>query len=335
MRVFAAILSFLIFAATGEGHAHESRPLLVEIIERAPNTFVVTWKVPPSALDVTSPGVVMPQECRASAPASGTRLVRRQLFRCSGDLSGREISIGFPGYNPSISTMFQIRRLSGEKHTAIRSPEAPRWRIPERETTTGVALEYLQLGVEHILKGYDHLLFVACLIFIAGTWRRILVTITGFTIAHSLTLALAALDIVRIPVPPVEAVIALSIVLLATEIARRQHDTLTWRYPIAVSMSFGLLHGFGFASVLNEIGLPQTEIVAALLFFNLGVEVGQIVFVLATMAFVLLPVLAGVSKMVATDRDGIMPRAMSLPVAYIVGSLSAYWTIERVAGFAT
>ena len=138
---------------------------------------------------------------------------------------------------------------------------------------------YLVFGVEHILSGMDHLLFIACLIFIAGTWRRILVTITGFTIAHSLTLTLSALELIRLPVPPIEATIALSIVFLAREIALDRRDTLTWRYPIAVSAGFGLLHGLGFASALKDIGLPQTEIPAALLAFNVGVEIGQIMFV--------------------------------------------------------
>ncbi len=116
---------------------------------------------------------------------------------------------------------------------------------------------------------------------IAGTWRRILITITGFTIAHSITLALSALGLVRVPIPAVEAAIALSIVFLAVEIVRGDKTSLTYRYPIAVSSSFGLLHGFGFAAVLGETGLPQTEIPAALLFFNVGVELGQIAFVLA------------------------------------------------------
>ena len=157
---------------------------------------------------------------------------------------------------------------------------------------------------------------------------------TGFTVAHSITLALAALNLVRVPVPPVEAAIALSIVFLATEIARDRHDTLTWRYPIAVAGSFGLLHGFGFASVLNEIGLPQTEIPAALLFFNVGVEVGQILFV---------SVIVGVGGALAAfgliqrdgsiGNEGVIPLRFTRPAAYIAGSLAAYWMIDRVVGF--
>ena len=208
------------------------------------------------------------------------------------------------------------------------------WRVPDKESTASVAKQHLVLGIDHILKGYDHLLFVACLMFIAGTWRRILVTITGFTVAHSITLALAALDVVRVPVPPVEATIALSIVFLATEIARDRRDTLTWRFPIAVSGSFGLLHGFGFASVLGEIGLPQTEVPVALLFFNIGVEVGQVLFVAALIvAIFALNKLYIASRMKTSDAGDPTIQRFARPAAYVIGVLAAYWTIERISGF--
>ena len=169
---------------------------------------------------------------------------------------------------------------------------------------------------------------------IAGLWRKILFTVTGFTIAHSITLALAALGVVRVPIAPVEAVIALYIVFLAVEIARKRRNTLTWRYPIAVAGSFGLLHGFGFASALKEIGLPQTELPIALLFFNLGVEVGQVVFVLAVASTAAL----ALPRMTALSSDGSFAstaanRQIVVPTAYVVGTLATYWTIERVSGF--
>ena len=335
MRLIASLLVVIALSlGTHDANAHESRPLYVEVVERAPKTFAVMWKIPPSALSVTSPQVVMPDPCRPSAAAAGSQLVKRQLFKCSNDLSGEEIRIAFPGYNPSISTLFRFKRLSGETHTAIQSPNTPVWRVPNKESTASVAKQYLMLGIEHILKGYDHLLFVACLMFIAGTWRRILVTITGFTVAHSITLALAALDVIRVPVPPVEATIALSIVFLATEIARDRRDTLTWRFPIAVSGSFGLLHGFGFASVLSDIGLPQTEVPAALLFFNLGVEVGQILFVAALIAaiFALNKVYLASRANTSAAGDPTMQR-FARPAAYVIGVFAAYWTIERISGF--
>jgi hypothetical protein len=204
------------------------------------------------------------------------------------------------------------------------------WRGPP-ETAGGVAREYLRLGVGHILGGADHLLFLACLIFVARTRRRILITVTGFTLAHSITLALAALGWVRVPVAPVEAAIALSIVFVATEIARNRRDTLTWRHPIAVASSFGLLHGFGFAAVLREVGLPQTELPMALLFFNLGVELGQVLFIAALLvgwaiARRLLAALEHWSATAALEH-------LRVPVAYGVGCISSYWLIARVAAF--
>lgn len=335
MRLIATMmLLFGVLISAQIADAHESRPLYVQITEKAPATFSVTWKIPPSALSVTTPKVVMPQSCNPSAPPAGTRLIKRQLFQCQSDLSGETIRVAFPGYNPSISTLFRFERLSGEKHTAIQSPKSPAWRVPDKEGTVSVAMQYLVLGIEHILKGYDHLLFVACLMFIAGTWRRVLVTVTGFTIAHSVTLALAALEIVRVPVPPVEATIALSIVFLATEIARESRDTLTWRYPVIVAGSFGLLHGFGFASVLSEIGLPQIEIPAALLFFNVGVEVGQLLFVAALVAAV--AVLTRLAVRTQTEQGrlgGLLAARIAQPVAYVIGALATFWTIERIAGF--
>jgi len=335
MRWIASIFTvFFMFPGATTASAHESRPLYVEIIERAPNVFAVAWKIPPSALAVTSPVIVMPEGCTASAPSAGTQLVKRQLFKCKSDLSDETIRVDFPRYNPSISTLFRLQRLSGEKHTAIRNPKDPAWRVPDSEATVSVAKEYLALGVEHILFGYDHLLFVACLVLIAGIWRRILITVTGFTIAHSLTLALAALDLVAVPVPPVEAAIALSIVFLATEIARERRDTLTWRYPVAVAGSFGLLHGFGFASVLSEIGLPQTEIPAALFFFNVGVEVGQIVFVTLLVGLAAAFAASGmIQRNGGSGQEGVIPLRFARPAAYIAGPLAAYWMMDRIAGF--
>jgi hydrogenase/urease accessory protein HupE len=206
--------------------------------------------------------------------------------------------------------------------------------IPEVESFGAVARDYLTLGVRHILEGYDHLLFLVCLMLIAGTGRRILITITGFTIAHSITLVLSALGLVRVPIPPVEAAIALSIVFLAVEIVRCDNNSLTYRYPIAVAAAFGLLHGFGFAAVLGETGLPQTEIPAALLFFNLGVELGQIAFVLAIVLVYQLIRFAGGTRM---NRDVSIAalRPLQVPAAYAVGILASFWMIQRVATFWT
>ena len=160
-----------------------------------------------------------------------------------------------------------------------------------------------------------------------------LITITGFTVAHSITLALSVLDIIRIPTPPVEAAIALSVVFLAWEIVKNDETQLTFRYPVAVSTSFGLLHGLGFAAVLRDIGLPQTQLPTALLFFNVGVEIGQILFLLALIVafLVVRPLLR---KGLQVD-GGVRWDSITTPASYVIGGVAAYWMIERIAGFWT
>jgi hydrogenase/urease accessory protein HupE len=176
-------------------------------------------------------------------------------------------------------------------------------------------------------------LFVACLLLIARTARKVLITITGFTVAHSITLALSALDLVRIPTPPVEAAIALSVVFLAWEIVKNDEEQLTFRYPVAVSTSFGLLHGFGFAAVLRDIGLPQTELPTALLFFNIGVEIGQILFLLALLVafYITRPLL---KRLLSLSHDHeVHWETLTTPAAYIIGAFASYWLIDRVSSF--
>ena len=337
-----AVLLTLVLAAGATpietAQAHESRPLYIEVTEKAPLEFSVRWKIPPSVDTRNAPEILMAEGCEgAGGPALSTAnrgSLRRQIYRCAVDPAGSALRIRYPLFNPSVSALVRISRLSGEKHSLLASPEQTEVIIPAVESFGSVARDYLSLGVRHILEGYDHLLFLVCLMVIAGTWRRILITITGFTIAHSITLALSALGLVRVPIPAVEAAIALSIVFLAVEIVRGDKTSLAYRYPIAVSSSFGLLHGFGFAAVLGETGLPQTEIPAALLFFNVGVELGQIAFVLAVVAVYQLVRFLGRAF---TDYDLSIDalRPMQAPAAYAVGILASFWMIERVAAFWT
>jgi hydrogenase/urease accessory protein HupE len=337
----AATLLALALAATATvtsaARAHESRPLYIEVTEKAPMLFSVRWKIPPSVNVRNAPEILMAEGCvaaTAQAVAANRGSVRRQTYRCDVDPAGTALQIRYPAFNPSVSALVRVSRLSGESHSLLASPEETEVIIPEVESFGAVARNYLTLGVKHILEGYDHLLFLVCLMLIAGTGRRILITITGFTIAHSITLALSALGLVRVPIPPVEAAIALSIVFLAVEIVRGDNNSLTYRYPIAVAASFGLLHGFGFAAVLGETGLPQTEIPAALLFFNVGVELGQIAFVLAVVLVYQLIRFAGRTLM---DRDLSIAalRPLQAPAAYAVGILASFWMIQRVATFWT
>ena len=340
MKRTAVMLALGLVAATFApvARAHESRPLYIEVSEKAPLVFSVRWKIPPSVDVRNAPDISMAKGCTsATAGDGGARArgsVRHRTYRCQADPAGTTLGIAYPAFNPSVSALVRVSRLSGEKHSILASPEQTEVVIPEAESFGAVARDYLTLGVKHILEGYDHLLFLVCLMLIAGTGRRILITITGFTIAHSVTLALSALGVVRVPIPAVEAAIALSIVFLAVEIVRGDKNSLAYRYPIAVSSSFGLLHGFGFAAVLGETGLPQTEIPAALLFFNLGVEAGQIVFVVAVITVYQLIRLVGRTFL---DRDLSIDalRPLQAPAAYAVGMLASFWMIQRVAGFWT
>jgi len=313
--------------------AHESRPLYIEVSETEPLVFSIQWKIPPSVDVRNAPEVTMGDGCKpVTGPGVGRGSVRRQTYRCDADPAGSALRVVYPAFNPSVSSLVRIVRLSGETHSILASPRQTEVSIPEKESFGAVARDYLWLGVQHILGGYDHLLFLVCLMLIAGTGRRILITITGFTIAHSVTLVLSALGVVHVPIPPVEAAIALSIVFLAVEIVRGDPKSLTYRYPIAVSSSFGLLHGFGFAAVLGETGLPQTEITTALLFFNVGVEVGQIVFVVAVLAIYRAIRHVGSAFL---DRGSSIAglRSLQTPAAYAVGVLAAFWLIERIASF--
>lgn len=311
------------------GRAHESRPLYVEIEEQAPGRFSVQWRTPPSVPSGNAPEVQLPEHCELVQDT----VPDRRMYACAEELGGDTLRIRYPAFNPSVSTLVRWTWRSGQTHTFVGSPDQSRLSIPVKESAAGVARQYLRLGVGHILAGYDHLLFLVCLLLIAGTGRRIFWTITGFTLAHSLTLALSALGWVRVPVAPVEASIALSIVFVAWEILRGDRDSLAYRHPIAISSAFGLLHGFGFAAVLSETGLPQTEIPTALLFFNLGVEIGQLLFILGlVLAYQLVKALApaaGVSVEALKRRLSRLER----PLVYAVGSLAAFWMIQRVASF--
>ena len=329
-------LLLLLFLAP-VAHAHDARPNYVQISETTLNTFSVMWKVPASVPGAALPFPTLPDGCATEQPptwhAAGAEFVGQQAFVCDAGLSGRSVGIEFPAYNPSLSTLYKVRLANGEEHVRILRPSESTWTIPDAESRFGVAKEYTLLGIEHIWIGIDHLLFVACLLFIARSPRRLLVTITGFTVAHSITLALSALDLVRIPTPPVEAAIALSVVFLAWEIAKGDETSLAYRFPVMVSSSFGLLHGFGFAAVLRDIGLPQTELPTALLFFNIGVEIGQILFVLTLLVlfFLVRPLLMQLLRL--GSKDAVHWSSLTVPASYVIGGIASYWMLDRVSGF--
>jgi hydrogenase/urease accessory protein HupE len=223
-----------------------------------------------------------------------------------------------------VDVLVRISLTDGRVVSRLLRPDAPSF-VFGKETAGPAAGGYFVLGVEHILSGIDHLLFVLALVLIVRGVGLLVKTITAFTIAHSITLALATLGFVKVPSAPVEAVIALSIVFVAAEIvrARRGEHGLTERAPWLVAGTFGLLHGFGFAGALAQVGLPQNDIPLALLFFNLGVEAGQLAFVAAVLA-----VLALVRRANIT-----FPRWTPLVPPYAIGSIAMFWVIQRLSIF--
>ena len=228
----------------------------------------------------------------------------------------------------------RIESLGGATQTERLSPTKTTFVVQAAPGAWEVAATYLRLGIEHILFGFDHLLFVLALVILVRDWRRVALTVTAFTVAHSITLAAATLGLVNVPGPPVEAAIALSIVLVAVEIvnARRGMPCLTARWPWLVAFCFGLLHGFGFAGALAEVGLPHHAIPIALLFFNLGVEIGQLVFVAAVLSVISL---LGYAASRLLDRAPLQQALdrLDVTVGYAIGIVAAYWLVERTTAF--
>jgi hydrogenase/urease accessory protein HupE len=327
LGVAIAVLAFISGAV-----AHEARPAYLEITEVAPHRYSILWRTPllsgmrlPVALrfpdrarDITEPAL-------RELPDS---LVERRIIEASGGLAGTRIEI--VGLQATITdVLVRVQMLDGIHSTTLVRPSSPWIEIATARGPYAVAGAFLMHGVEHILFGYDHLLFVFALILIVRSGRVLLLTVTAFTVAHSITLSLATLGIVRVPGPPVEAIIALSILLLACEVIRKQRgqESLTAKWPWVVAFSFGLLHGFGFASALTEIGLPQGDIPLALFAFNVGVEIGQLVFIGVVLGALTLARRIGFST--AFERHGLSV------AAYAIGILAAFWFIERLAGFST
>jgi len=297
--------------------AHEARPVAVTISDQGRGLYAVDLRAPSSIDADNHPVIVWPADCSA---------ITSRLVRCARPLAGRSIAVAWPVYNPAVTTLLRYQTLEGATHTAVLPPSETQWTVPARLTASGVIRSYFRLGVEHILGGPDHLLFVAGLLLIAGSLRRIVLAVSGFTLAHSLTLSLAALGLIHVPIAPTEAAIALSILFLAREALRNDARSVALRYPVVVSATFGLLHGLGFAAALGEVGLPDREIPWALLFFNVGVEAGQLTFILAVIG------LAGLARrLLATTRAIAWTRLHGRVAAgYLIGIPAAFWLWQRL-----
>jgi hydrogenase/urease accessory protein HupE len=320
------------FAAVSTASAHDARPVSINAAEQAEGIYRVVVRAPPTLEPGTAPSVVWPAVCDVREAAAFAREPGgTSLVACPGGLEGQTISLDYPVYNPSLTTLIRLETAEGFVHTAVLPPDLLAWTVPEDPGWAAVARDYVMLGFRHIWEGPDHLMFVAGLMLLARRPRRILLAVTGFTAAHSITLSLAALGLVRVPVPPVEAMIALSILFLAAEIARGDEGSFSRRHPVALSFVFGLLHGFGFASALSEIGLPRGELAVGLVGFNLGVELGQLAFIAAAGVLALMWIRASGTLFSGWSPASALRRRAVTIAAYGLGAPAALWFLERSA----
>ena len=333
-----AMLALLLLLPTASAYSHSFEPALLDVRERESGVFDVVWRAPGKESGTILPGdpplvPVLPASCReiARLDAGSDELEERTVVRIDcgvGRLRGERIAV--PGIAGSrVDVIVRITWNDGSTTSGVLRSANEELIVP-RESVGGlgagaparlVASRYLGLGVDHILGGYDHLLFVAGLFLLVSSTRALVTTISAFTIAHSLTLALAVLRLITVPSAPVEILIALSILLLARELTLPTHEppTITRRFPWAVAFIFGLLHGLGFAGALTETGVPSDQIPLALLAFNLGVEAGQLAVVVAL-------ALSAMAVRRVVEPSSLWARVAP---AYAMGAIAFAWTVER------
>ncbi len=333
-RRILALIAFLVgalgFVALSHGHALQPGYLELRLIDK--DLYAVVWKTPASGGRPMAISAQLPETCDPRTPGqpiwNGAAYVARWTASCPRGLEGGLIHIdGLDQTSTDVLVRFDFADGVNQAHRLTASD--PSFTVPSQPNQLEVARTYFLLGVEHILSGIDHLLFVLALLLLVNGVRRLVVTVTAFTVAHSLTLAGATLGFVHMPGPPIEAVIALSIVFVASEIihSRQGKPGLTERYPWVVAFTFGLLHGFGFAGALSEIGLPQQSIPIALLFFNVGVEIGQLLFIASVFAIIALA--RQITRRINVPRP---TWAWAVP-PYAIGSLAVFWVLQRTAAF--
>jgi hydrogenase/urease accessory protein HupE len=319
--------------ASSSAQAHEIRPAYLELKETVPGQFSVAWRTPimsgmrlPVVLKL--PDDVQNLKDPVVQELTDSLVERRWIQAGPHGLAGKRIE--FPGLQLTITdVLVRFEMFDGTKGATIVRPSQPWFESDAAPSKLRVAGAYLRLGIEHIWSGVDHLLFILALMILVKGTRRLVATVTAFTVAHSITLAGATLGFVRVPQQPVEACIALSIVFVACEIVHARQGWQGWteRWPWIVAFTFGLLHGFGFAGALNAVGLPQTAIPVALLFFNIGVEIGQLLFI------------ALILSVMALGRWLIRHTAIPQPTwawrvaPYSIGGVAAFWMIQRIAAF--
>ncbi len=323
-RIICALAFLLVVQGTAV--AHELRPGFLEVKQTGAESYDVRFKVPARGDMRLGLYVRMPEACSHAGPSrterAGNAILERLVVGCPGGLAGKQVSIdGLSGTFTEV--VVRVELSDGAVQATRLTPDQPSFTVAAAPTWLDTARTYFLLGIEHILLGIDHLLFVlALLLLVRNTWMLVKV-ITAFTVAHSITLAVAALGWAQIPQGPVEVVIALSIMFLAAETLRQKQNEsdLMSRALWIVAFAFGLLHGLGFGGALKEIGLPQSDVPLALLTFNLGVEAGQLLFVFSVL---------GLKAIVDRLLELKVPWARTA-TGYGIGSLAGVWFVQRLA----
>ena len=319
----AALVLAILFSTPAA--AHLLAPSMLEAEERGGDRVAFRWTTPAV---VSGAGRVEPLVPEAGVPDGAPEVTRasatfvaRWTMRCPASLVGQRLGAGGLGSSRT-QVLLRIRLADGRVFETVLTSERASYVVPERASLRDTARSYFRLGVQHIVTGFDHLAFVLGLLLLVRDRRRLLFTVTAFTAGHSVTLAAAVLGLVRVPPAPVEAAIALSILLVAVELARGADEppTALGRFPWVTAAAFGLLHGLGFAGALTQVGLPRDEIPAALLFFNFGIEAGQIVFIAVVL------VVGFAFRGLAGERRSWLE---AVPV-YGIGTASSYWLLERL-----
>jgi hydrogenase/urease accessory protein HupE len=329
------ILLGVLLAMTAPADSHQLQPGFLDLKALGGDTWQVFWKVPTAGPGPLPISALLPDNCvprqAEDLRFDGGAFVAQWTATCPGGLEGREIRIEGLGQTAT-DVLVRYELSPGRAESQRLTADMTAFSVPKSQGRVGIIGTYFALGVDHILGGFDHLLFVFALILLVRGTRQLIGAVTAFTVAHSLSLAAAVLGWIVVPAPPVEAVVALSIMFLAAELARpeRRGPQLGQRYPWIVVFAFGLLHGLGFARALLEVGLPEGEVPLALLAFNVGVEAGQLTFIALVLAAGALlgrfyPPL--IQSMTQPGESGL--RATS----YLIGAVAGVWFVERMAVF--
>jgi hypothetical protein len=319
------LISSLLLLTSAVGIAHEVRPGYLEITETEPGQYKVLWKAP----SLSGTGMLikpkLPEACQDQVVPSYRKvpgaIIEQRLVTCGPNgLAGKTISIA--GLSATLTdVLVRLSHANKQTQTILLKPQTASFQVVGVQHWTQAFISYINMGIKHILYGVDHLLFVLGLLLLSRGWVLLLKTITAFTVGHSISLALATFGVVNVPAQPLGAAIALSILFLAGELVRAQRgeSSLSIRSPWVVSFGFGMLHGLGFAGALVQLGLPRADIPMALFCFNVGVEIGQIIFV-----SLVLVVLGSLKK----NKVNLPAWSRPLPV-YAMGSVAAFWFIDR------